>query len=151
MARRDTDLRTILIAPLLLMNQELLYRVLGQVLDANAAFIENLNRAQLFAGKDSTGADITPDYTEYTTLVKSEKQQPTDRVTLRDTGAFYESIFSEVFENAFDLKADDPKTVELKDKYGPDILGLTEESKAKLTAHIMPVFIRVLRAEIGLR
>lgn len=148
---RNLDPRTALIAPLLLINQELLYRILGIVLDANAAFIENLNRAQLFAGKDASGADITPDYTEFTTLVKAEKNQPSDRVTLRDTGAFYESIFSDVFENAFEIKADDPKTNELKAKYGPDILGLTTESKEKLTAHIRPQFVALIRAELGLR
>ncbi|WP_020603248.1 hypothetical protein [Spirosoma spitsbergense] len=149
MARRTSDLSTVLVAKLLLITPDLLHRVMAQVIEANSAFIENLNRAQLFDGKRADGSDITPDYTEYTVAVKQSKGQRSDRVTVRDTGSFYESIFTEVFTEAFDLKADDPKTGELLGKYG-NLLGLMPESKEKLSNHIKPQFVAVLKQEIGL-
>lgn len=148
MAKRKVDLRTCFVAPLLRITPDLIERLMRQVIEANAAFIENLNRAQLFDGKRSDGSEITPDYTPFTVALKSEKGQRTDRVTLRDSGDFYESVFSEVFDDYFQIKADDPKMAELTAKYGKAILGLNAESKDKLIAHIKPQFIRLLRAEL---
>lgn len=150
MAKTKVDPYTCFIAPLLLITGAVLHEVMTQVIKANAAFIENLNRAQLYEGKRADGSDISPDYTQTTEFIKQSKGQRSDRVTLRDTGAFYESIFVEVFRDAFDLSADDPKTAELKAKYQPTILGLTEESKQKLIVHIRPQFVVLLRIRIGL-
>jgi hypothetical protein len=147
--RRIVDSRELL-APLWLIKLDLLYRVLAHVLEANAAFIENLNRAQLAAGLNGDGSPINPPYVPATVAKKREKGQPTDRVTLHDEGSFYASIFTEVFTSAFDLNSDDPKAPELKAKYGDGILSLTEESKEKLIAHILPQFVAVLKREIGL-
>ncbi|QMW06373.1 hypothetical protein [Spirosoma foliorum] len=149
MARRKIDLRTCFITPLLKITPELLHRIMGEVIEANAAFIENLNRAQLFDGKRPDGSDITPEYTETTEFIKKEKGQRYDRVTIHDTGATYESIFTEVFADRFELEADDPKVPELVAKYG-DLFGLTEESKTKLIIFIKPQFIAKLKAAIGL-
>lgn len=143
------NLRTCFVAPLLALTAGRLYEIMAEVLEANRAFIENLNRAQLFAGQRADSTDITPDYTPLTVVIKQEKGQRSDRVTLRDTGAFYESIFTEVFDTAFELKADDPKTADLQAKYGKGIFGLTAESKQKLIDHIRPVFIALVRAELS--
>ncbi|MFD2936320.1 hypothetical protein [Spirosoma flavum] len=149
MASKSTDLRTCFVAPLLLITPDLINRVMAEVVEANSAFIENLNRAQLFDGKRADGTDITPDYTEVTVFLKKEKGQRSDRVTIRDTGAVYESIFTQVFSDSFELEADDPKVPALVAKYG-NLFGLTPESKDKLIAHIKPQFIAKLKAEIGL-
>lgn len=58
-----------------------------QVAEDNAVVLELANQQQLEQGLDSTGRDITPEYTAFTVQEKQEKGQPVDRVTLRDSGA----------------------------------------------------------------
>jgi hypothetical protein len=64
--------------------------------------------------------------------LKNEKNQPTDRVTLRDTGDFHKSIKVDADRTYFEIYATDWKTDDLKEKYGDEILGLTPENKAEL-------------------
>ena len=138
------------VAPLLRITPDLLNRVLGDVIAANAVLIADLNRKQLAAGIRADNSAISPYYRPNTVQIKREKGQRTDRVTLYDTGDFYESVFTAVFDNAFDLEAKDPKTEELKQKYGDDILGLTPENLSLLLSVIKPQFIDLLKKEIGL-
>lgn len=86
-------------------------------------------------GIDSTGDSIgeyQPATIEGTSRFKGkiEKGQPYDRVTLKDTGDFYNS-FRIYIDSNFDLivKADTIKEgIDLLDQWGKDILGLTDES-----------------------
>jgi hypothetical protein len=93
----------------------------------NTAFLEDANTDQLAQGKDSTGADITPEYADLTIALKQIKGQPTDRVTLKDSGDYYTSIIAQLSGKKVELVATDPKADELEQKYGSDILGLPEE------------------------
>ncbi|WP_182513580.1 hypothetical protein [Rufibacter quisquiliarum] len=102
------------------------------VLEENRTTIENWNADQMEAGLRADGTRIEPDYTENTKRIKQVKGQPFDRVTLKDTGAFHNSIRMIAQDNEFLLKGDDPKTVALKMKYGDAILGLTEENTEDL-------------------
>lgn len=138
------------VAPLLLITTDLINRVLSDVVAANAVLLEEMNRQQLAAGIRADGSEITPDYTRATVQIKQGKGQPTDKVRLKDTGSFYQSIFVDVFKDAFEMKADDGKTLDLKAKYGDLILGLTEANKLAFANYIKPQFITRLRAEIGL-
>ena len=70
------------------------------------------------------------DYDSYAALtiaIKTAKGQPTDRVTLRDTGAFHESFKVETTNEDFEITADDQKTDELKERYGDGIMALTDQ------------------------
>lgn len=93
----------------------------------NETKILDLNRRQLFAGNDANGNEIIPFYTDFTIEKKIEKGQPIDRVTLLDTGDFYNSIFLNPFGNEFEFDARDIKTSDLKEKYGNDILGIAND------------------------
>lgn len=70
-------------------------------------------------------------YRPLTIQVKIEKRQPYDRVTLKDTGEFYDSFYVETAEDRFYIKASDEKTNWLIKKYGAEILGLTNDSLAE--------------------
>jgi hypothetical protein len=70
-------------------------------------------------------------YRPLTIQVKIEKRQPYDRVTLKDTGEFYESFYVETAEDRFYIKASDEKTNWLIKKYGAEIFGLTNDSLAE--------------------
>lgn len=104
---------------------------------ALAAFKENEHFAldlntqdQLFErGEDAEGNKITPEYTPFTKMIKRQKGQPTDRVTLKDEGDFYRGFYvkSQKFPVIFDSR--DSKTGELVFKYGKEIFGLSEKSK----------------------
>lgn len=70
-------------------------------------------------------------YRPLTIQVKIEKRQPYDRVTLKDTGEFYDSFYVETAEDRFYIKASDEKTNWLIEKYGAEIFGLTNDSLAE--------------------
>jgi hypothetical protein len=122
-------------------------------------YILDLNRIdQLFnQGIDSNGQSLG-EYAASTILGTSkfkgkiEKGQPTDRVTLKDTGDFYKS-FDILFEDdGFEITADEnidyvPK---LLDTYGEDILGLTTESLQEAILVIRGAIIRKIEDKIAL-
>lgn len=70
-------------------------------------------------------------YRPLTIKVKIEKRQPYDRVTLKDTGEFYDSFYVDTAEDRFYIKASDEKTNWLIKKYGAEIFGLTNDSLAE--------------------
>ena len=111
-------------------------RLVQKIIWDNEAYIIDMNaEEQLFEqGVNRLGVDIM-DYAPYSPLtiaIKEEKGQPTNRVTLRDTGDFEASLFLEVGDKQFEIKASDFKTEDLIKKYGRQILGLTDENIAAL-------------------
>jgi len=79
--------------------------------------------------RGSDGAFIM-DYMPYSRLTIKLKEiygQPTDRVTLRDTGDFHKSFRIEPTDETIEITADDWKTEELKDRYGEGIMALSDE------------------------
>lgn len=115
--------------------------------------IELNTRKQLFEkGVDSTGRnleDIGGFYSFETVEIKREKGQPTDRVTLNDTGDFYNS-FRVFFNNSgFVITADTIKdTDNLIERWGADILGLTDESLSLLREKGKQIIIPYVRKKI---
>ena len=82
-------------------------------------------------GINRLGVNIM-DYAPYSPLtieIKKEKGQPYNRVTLRDEGDFERSFYVEADTQQFTIKAADWKTEDLIQRYGRQILGLTEENK----------------------
>lgn len=102
----------------------------------NEAYIVDLNaQDQLYEeGINRLGVSIM-DYAPYrplTIAIKEQKGQPTNRVTLRDTGNFESSFYLEVSDKQFEVKASDWKTETLIKKYGRQILGLTDDNISSL-------------------
>jgi len=54
--------------------------------------IEQQTEGQMDKGKDANNISLVPDYALSTKIAKRRKQQPTNRVTLKDTGKLYDSI-----------------------------------------------------------
>jgi hypothetical protein len=95
---------------------------------------------QLFAGKNSTGGPIRPAYTKVTKRIKTRKGQPTDRVTLKDTSAFYNAIFVDVRSTTYIIDSTDYKTPLLLNKYGKSIFGLGGVFMVGYRRDVRPIF-----------
>jgi len=94
---------------------------------------EGLPTSQLFLkGQDSTGKDLDKiggEYSPFTVEEKKRKGQPTDRVTLKDTGDFYMSFEVIPFKGGFIIEADTTKDGKsLEDDWGENIIGLQDEN-----------------------
>ena len=104
------------------------------VRDNDNILIDMNAQGQLYAkGVNRLGVRIDEyqPYRPLTIQVKIEKRQPYDRVTLKDTGEFYDSFYVETAEDQFYIKASDEKTNWLIKKYGAEIFGLTNDSLAE--------------------
>lgn len=103
-----------------------------EAITANEAFIIDLNvEDQLYEKGINRNAVEISDYAPYKNLtlqIKASKGQPTNRVTLRDTGDFHSSFYLQIGDDSFEIKASDEKTEALIKKYGRQILGLTDEN-----------------------
>lgn len=97
---------------------------------------EGEQTSQLIYGvnsKDESLDDIGGEYSPYTVMIKKEKGQITDHVTLKDTGAFYKS-FNTFWLNGgngtIQITADTIKEggVDLIERWGKDIIGLDEQN-----------------------
>jgi len=115
-------------------------------------FILDENRSQLFDGLDKEGKEIVNEqggkYSPTTVRIKQEKGQPTDRVTLRDTGDWQDAMFLEVKGNEILTDSSDWKTDELLKKYDRNmntILGIPETSKTKINSTLMDRLIFIFR------
>lgn len=97
--------------------------------------ITDLNtKVQLFdQGEDAEGkklASVGGGYAPSTVKIKKIKRQPTNRVTLKDTGDFYDSFSVKVESNAnFTINADTAKgSYDLTERWGDDLVGLQDEN-----------------------
>lgn len=98
-----------------------------EILQETADAIADQQAEQMFAGERSDSTEILPDYTDLTIAIKKAKGQPTDRVTLRDTGSFQNKIKVAVKSDRFTVSSDDEKTAKLEKKYGKNIFGLNTQ------------------------
>lgn len=108
-------------------------RLIQSIILENEYVITDMNSEdQLYEqGINRLGVNIM-DYAPYSPLtieIKKEKGQPYNRVTLRDEGDFEHSFYVEADTQQFTIKAADWKTEDLIQRYGRQILGLTEENK----------------------
>lgn len=96
-------------------------------------------------GKGKKIMDYMP-YTARTIKNKKRKGQPTTRVTLRDTGAFHESMYVVFDSEGFYITASDDKTQELVNKYGEEIFRLTDKNFTRIVrSHIRKELIKRLK------
>ena len=106
---------------------------------------------QLFdEGIDSLG-DSLGEYSPFTVELKKIKGQPTDRITLKDTGKFYKTFKIEVKNDSFFINANPIKEDNnLFDDFGDEIVGLTEENQIKVSKIILDNTIKYIRKQLGL-
>ncbi len=113
--------------------------------------IELNTRKQLFdKGIDSTGrqlSDVGGNYSPYTLQLHPEKIE--DKITLFDTGDFYESFRIFYSNGDFIISADTIKdTSNLIEDWGANILGLTNESLSLLREKAKEIIIPYVRKKI---
>jgi len=122
--------------------------LLENVKQFEAEVIDYVTEEQLLEGERADGTEIEPAYTPFTVEIKQAKGQPFDRVTLRDTGRFHDSISIEYLPASFAIVSDDSKARSLERKYGTNILGLNEEGVQDLIDLIRAPFIDEFRKSI---
>lgn len=134
--------------------QSLLIDVLKQE-EVQALIVELNTFGQLFdEGVDGEGrklSDIRQPYAFSTTQRKRRQGLPTDRVTLFETGKFYESFFVNILENGdieINATTEFAANYDIRDSYGEELLGLTEESLSKIVDFISPLFVEAFQAAI---
>ena len=108
------------------------YKELINILESLAKAIAETNADQMFAGIRADDTEIEPAYKPFTIAIKKEKGQPTDRVTLKDTGEFHRSIFVKFEGDKIIIDSDNDLRDKLVKKYGATIFGLTKQSKTAL-------------------
>jgi hypothetical protein len=84
-----------------------------------------------------------------TIQIKEEKGQPTDRVTLYDTGDWYKAIKITVNGNKIVFSDSDFKTEDLMEKYGKKILGVGGYYKSEYIADsLRPTLLRLIKQNL---
>lgn len=130
--------------------------IFEELIDSNMKeLVIELNQTQLFElGEDSTGRRLwsfspSQPYSPYTMQIKQAKGQPTDRLTLKDTGRFYESFKVVVGSDEFIIDANGQKSdTNLFDEYGDDILGLNKFSMDEFLEKLLTTTRFYLREKI---
>lgn len=114
--------------------------------DLQLKMIEMNRNFQLFEeGIDANGRSLGV-YSRRTIEIKREKGQPTNRVTLKDTGQFYMSFkFKNEATEAYITANTEKDDKDLAEVYGENILGLTDESLFYLRPEIVSDTRNVVR------
>ena len=97
-------------------------------------------------GINNDGSPVEPAYTRTTVSIKKKKGQPSNRVTLKDTGDFHDSFKAKVERNKVTIYATDKKAAKLEKKYGSKIYGLTKENKDNYSSNILfPIMLKNIK------
>ncbi len=104
-----------------------------EIIKQTKADIVTLQQQQMYEGRDAENEAIMPQYAPKTIFIKTQKRkppQPVDRVTLKDTGAFYKGMrVTNITKKSFFIDSRDRKDQKLEDKYGKSIFGLNLPSR----------------------
>jgi len=111
-------------------------KIARETFDLLTEDIEELNREQLRKGERVDGSKL-PNYAP-------SSFPKTGPIKLRDTGSFYRGITAETAPTALTIEGQDSKSAKLIARYG-DVIGLSEESIAKLQALARPILIQKVR------
>ncbi len=106
----------------------------------NQLFLEGVDSENNIIGFYSEKTEIITQNETFTFKGLSSTKKRGNRFTLYDTGRFYRSFRIKITNEGFSIMADDSLEDggSLTDKYGPDIIGLTDESKAELAKKVVP-------------
>lgn len=120
-----------------------------------APIYTDLQREQLFSGIQADGKEIErlgADYKGYaprTIREKEKKGQPTDRVTLKDTGEFYLDIFADPRAEGIIVDSADSKSQQLQEDYGTKIFGLSDNPKQLYINKLRPEMVKQLTDQLN--
>lgn len=123
-------------------------KIMNDCITDSSETILDANRDQMFEGMDKNGKEIIPEYKPMTIDIKKEKGQPTDRVTLKDTGEWHRSLFMKVEGGKVFIDSQHELTDELLAKYdrgAETILGIPKSKVTPINETIMTKFIRIFR------
>lgn len=87
-------------------------------------------------------------YADYTIVLKREKNQPTDRVTLRDTGAMYNTFKTKIVGDELMLDVNSIKEGKDLQKSFGQFVGLDEFSKEILIEKSKPIVFDYVKSTI---
>jgi len=116
----------------------------------NKIIEEWIQNDQLFEKGIDEDGDIIGLYSEWTEMINPEKVAGTP-YTLKDTGAFYKSMFIIVLVDSFIIDGDGKKidefgkVTDLFKWLGEGIVGLTSENREKLKMEITEKFIKYVK------
>ena len=122
------------------------------VRDKEDVIIAAITNDQLFRrgvnGRDEKIMDYMP-YRPGTIRKKQKKGQPTTRVTLKDTGEFYKSMFVVFDSEGFYITSNDDKAKYLVKKYGDTIFRLTDKNLTRiLRSHIRKELVKRIKRAV---
>src|SRR5688572_12662928 len=105
-------------------------------------------KLQLFQGIGADDLKIIPSYSAKTKRIKITKGQPIDRVTLRDTGAFYQGIRIDVVGEVIRTDSIDEKSQDLQGRYGGEIFGMGTNYRQRYIKVLKPEFIKQIKSKL---
>ena len=110
---------------------------------------------QLFEkGEDKLGRTLESvggGYSPFTIQIKQQKGQPVDRVTLNDTGVFYESFKVVVADTYIEIIANPMKDgKDINREWGGYVIGLQPQNMNKIIDEIKIKFIQIVKAKYRL-
>jgi hypothetical protein len=117
-------------------------------------YVLDLNRInQLFEKGEDSYENFLGTYSYRTEQITKGRKKAGEHITLLDTGDFYRSFDIAVYsDESFTIEAntikEDGTDLASSKRYGKGILGLSEDSKAKLVDKIMPLIIIEVKKEI---
>ncbi len=101
--------------------------------------ILELNKSQLYEQGIRSDGSFIGYYSAFTIRRKVELGARYDHITLNDTGEFYQSFKFGNGNDAITISADTEKPdVDLAQKYGNNILGLSDDNKQQTEEWIIP-------------
>jgi len=100
---------------------------LQQSFNSNQEQVKDYNRGQMFAGIKIDNTQIGS-YALSTIRQKQRKGQPFDRVTLRDTGEFYQDLQIDAKPDEVVFTSPTSYSAFIFTRYTTDVLGLTMEN-----------------------
>jgi hypothetical protein len=99
------------------------------IVEVNKDRIADLQATQLFSGVNAKGEPINPGYSPFTIQEKIKKGQPYDRVTYKDSGALYASLFTLITGKKFSIKSESFKFQKMVNRSGINVVGLNYQSR----------------------
>lgn len=121
---------------------------INSMYDGKDVFLKS-QKEQMYDGIDSDGLAIEPEYTPFTVIMKEAKGQPSSRVTLKDTGDFYNAMYIEKRADSLIVDSKDWKSNALQEKYGDEIFGLDTDYKQQYLVFVQGRTIERLEAAMA--
>lgn len=109
--------------------QKAIYPTIQNTVNRNKGdIIDQQTKGQMYQGEDANGLQFVPSYALSTIMTKKRKGQPTNRVTLKDSGDLYKSIKVDAKTTEFIISANVEYFKYLVNHYSSNIiLGLNKE------------------------